>query len=54
MCNALWYVTNQHSVIDEASQLKKNVQAIPDEFSKYEGFNDLKRKKAQKSVNELI
>lgn len=45
LCNALWYLTNQHSVIDEASRHKKNIQPVPDVFSKYEGFNDLKRKK---------
>ncbi|XP_061162951.1 uncharacterized protein LOC133172143 [Saccostrea echinata] len=45
LCNALWYLTNQHSVIDEASRRKKNVQPVPVVFSKYKGFNDLKRKK---------
>lgn len=45
LCIALWYLTNQHSVIDEASRHKKNIQPVPVVFSKYEGFNDLKRKK---------
>lgn len=45
LCIVLWYFTNQHSVIDEASRHKKNIQPVPVVFSKYEGFNDLKRKK---------
>ncbi|XP_061191740.1 uncharacterized protein LOC133199978 [Saccostrea echinata] len=53
LCNALWYLTNQHSVIDEASRHKKNVQPVPVVFSKYEGFNDLKRKKLKSQPLKL-
>ncbi|KAI0235373.1 hypothetical protein LSAT2_014110 [Lamellibrachia satsuma] len=37
LCNALWYVTNQHQVINDAAQRKSKVQPIPSSFDKYVG-----------------
>ncbi|KAI8503983.1 hypothetical protein Bbelb_180510 [Branchiostoma belcheri] len=45
LCNSLWYVTNQHVVINDAALRKKSVTAVPVAFDKYQGYNDYKRKK---------
>ena len=49
MCNALWYITNQHSTINEASMRKKDVLPVPQIFSDYDGFNEVKRKRLKSS-----
>ena len=45
LCNALWYITNQQQVINDAAQRKRNVLPIPQAFAAYVGYNNLKRKK---------
>ena len=45
LCNALWYITNQHDVINNAALRKKNVLPVPVPFETYTGYNDIKRKK---------
>ncbi|XP_078662871.1 uncharacterized protein LOC144906461 isoform X3 [Branchiostoma floridae x Branchiostoma belcheri] len=47
LCNSLWYVTNQHVVINDAALRKKSVTAVPVAFDKYQGYNDYKRKKTK-------
>ena len=47
LCNALWYATNQHITIEEASQKKKDVHPVPVTFSKYQGYDEYKRKKVK-------
>ena len=44
-CNALWFITNQHAVIQTRSMREKNVMPVPSCFSEYQGFNEMKRKK---------
>ncbi|KAL5010544.1 hypothetical protein ScPMuIL_012849 [Solemya velum] len=56
LCNALWYITNQHSTINEASLRKKTVLPIPKIFSDYDGYNEVKRKRlksCQLSASDL-
>ena len=43
--NILWYVTNQHAVIKDASCHDKKVEAIPEMWSPFQGYNEIKRKK---------
>ena len=45
LCNALWYTTNHHSVINDASKHKKEVLSFPMAFDDYDGYNNIKRKK---------
>lgn len=45
LCNALWYITNQQGVINDAALRRKNVRPVPDIFTEFTGYNDLKRKK---------
>lgn len=45
--NSLWYVTNQHEVINQAALRRKGVLPIPEAFDRYTGYNDLRRKKAK-------
>ena len=47
MCNSLWYITNQHMVINDAAVQRKDVNEIPPFFEKYQGYNDIKRKKVK-------
>ena len=47
LCNSLWYVTNQHEVINQAALRRKGVLPIPEAFDIYTGYNDLRRKKAK-------
>lgn len=47
ICNALWYITNQHSVINDASLRKKTVLPIPCAFQDYTGYDDTRRKKVK-------
>jgi hypothetical protein len=47
LTNALWYLTNQHDVINAAALRKKNVMGVPPAFDKYVGYNDIKRKKVK-------
>jgi hypothetical protein len=49
LCNALWYITNQQQVIDDAALRKKEVLPVPPAFGEYTGFNQRARKK-QKSL----
>ena len=56
LCNALWYITNQHTVINDAALRKKNVYPVPEAFTNFDGYNDFKRKKlksASMSSQEL-
>ena len=43
--NSLWYVTNQHPVIRDASAHDGSVQCIPDIWDNFQGFNETKRKR---------
>ena len=45
--NALWYITNQHTTIQEAALKRQNVSPVPAFFEKYQGYNDIKRKKCK-------
>ncbi|XP_033647591.1 uncharacterized protein LOC117307057 [Asterias rubens] len=50
ICNALWYITNQHSVINNASVRKKDVKPIPPTFDEaYSNCNDFRKKTRQNS-----
>lgn len=56
MTNILWYLTNQHIVIHDAT-LHYDVKPIPGLFSNLQGFNEVKRKKVKQqkmSSGELI
>lgn len=45
LCNALWYITNQHITFSDVSSQTKEVISVPLPFQKYDGYNDIKRKK---------
>lgn len=45
LCNALWYITNQHMTINDAACDREAVTPIPAVFDGYQGFNEVKRKK---------
>ena len=45
VCNALWYITNQHTTINDCSKHKSNVVPVDKCWSPFEGYNDVKRKK---------
>lgn len=47
LCNALWYATNHHSVINNVALRQSAVLSIPVCFDKYEGYNNnnIKRNK---------
>ncbi len=45
LSNTLWYLTNQHAVIKEASFHDSKVRPVPDIFHNYQGFNEMRRKK---------
>ena len=45
LCNALWYITNQHGVVQAASQINTKITPVPSVFDAFQGYNDLKRKK---------
>ena len=45
ICNALWYITNQHTTINGAALRQKDVQPIPEVFDHFTGYNETKRKK---------
>ena len=45
LCNAIWYVTNDHCVINSAALHKKDVKPIPLVFEDYTGYNEIRRKK---------
>ena len=47
LTNALWYITNDHLTINEASRQAKEVTRIPKLFEGYVGYNDIKRKKVK-------
>ena len=47
LTNALWYITNDHLTINEASKQAKKVTAIPKLFEGCVGYNDIKRKKVK-------
>ena len=49
LCNALWYITNQHVVIESASRHKKQVRAVPTVFDRFQGFNEMKRKRLKEA-----
>lgn len=49
LCNVLWYITNQHTVIQDASLREKNVLPIPYCYDEYSGYNDVKRKKIKEA-----
>ncbi|XP_014676567.1 PREDICTED: uncharacterized protein LOC106816458 [Priapulus caudatus] len=48
--DALWYITNQHQVINDAARTRKGVQPVPAAFAEYTGFNDVKRKKEKSQM----
>lgn len=45
--NALWYVTNQHTVIRDAAMKDSTIKCIPSTWCDFQGFNDCKRKKVK-------
>ena len=45
LTNALWYITNDHLTINEASKQVKEVTPIPKLFEGCLGYNEIKRKK---------
>lgn len=45
LCNALWYITNQHLTINDAAHDRQDLTPIPDAFDMYQGFNEVTRKK---------
>lgn len=45
LCNALWYVTNHHQTINDASLRKQTLLPVPNIFNDYDGYNEVKRKK---------
>ncbi|VDH89562.1 Hypothetical predicted protein [Mytilus galloprovincialis] len=47
LCNALWYITNHHSTINDASMRKQAVLPIPKIYNDYDGYNDIKRKRVK-------
>ena len=47
LTNALWYITNDHSTINEASKQAKEVTVIPKLFKGYVGYNEIKSKKVK-------
>jgi hypothetical protein len=54
--NALWYITNQHIVINSAASRRVDVQPVPSAFDEYQGFLDIKRRKIKEQAmksNEL-
>jgi hypothetical protein len=42
--NAVWYLTNQHQVIEEASRKSSKVIPVPELFDKFQGYDDYKKK----------
>ncbi|XP_054483050.1 uncharacterized protein LOC129115850 [Anoplopoma fimbria] len=44
LTNCLWYITNQHTVIRDASLQERDVIPVPSCWS-FEGYNEVKRKK---------
>ncbi len=47
LCNALWYITNQHMVINSAAARRKDLNEVPPVFEKFRGYNEIKRKKVK-------
>ena len=47
LCNALWYVTNQHVAFESASKHLSDVFAVPSLFDSFQGYNDIKRKRTK-------
>lgn len=47
LVNAVWYITNQQSTINEAALRQKNVLPVPAPFDQYTGYNEVKRKKCK-------
>ena len=45
ICNALWYITNQHTTINGAALRQKDVQPVLEVFDGFTGYNETKRKK---------
>ena len=46
ICNALWYITNQHTTINGAALRQKAVQPVPEVFDGFTGYNETKREKS--------
>ena len=47
VCNALWYVRNHYNTINEWASHEGICTEIPEAFSKYQGYDDSKRKKVK-------
>ncbi|XP_060553483.1 uncharacterized protein LOC132714606 [Ruditapes philippinarum] len=45
LTNALWYITNQQTVINDRSRREVAVYSVPTAFEDFVGFNDHRRKK---------
>lgn len=46
LCNALWYITNQHVTINSAAEYgQPNVVSVPFAFAAYSGYLNVKRRK---------
>ena len=45
--NALWYLTNQHTTINDAADSRPDVLAVPEWILKYSGYNEVKHKKVK-------
>jgi len=50
--NALWYLTNHHSTINDAALRFKGVVSVPEDFETFQGYNNLKRKKLKSQPME--
>ena len=48
--NSLWYIPNQHLTISDAALSRKETLPVPAVFEKFQGYNDLKRKKLKSAI----
>jgi hypothetical protein len=47
VCNALWYITNQHTTINDCAKHKPNVVPVDNVWHQFQGYNEIKRKKTK-------
>ncbi|WAR14907.1 hypothetical protein MAR_005012 [Mya arenaria] len=52
--NALWYLTNHHTTINDAALRFKDVSSIPADFDGFQGYNEIKRKKLKSQPLQQI
>ena len=44
LANAMWYIMNQHVVINDASQNQAHSIPVPAAFENFQGYNEVKMK----------